>query len=206
MAGPRRRRRSMTGQLFDTGGPVRTSAGRRRNRRIVKPCAMPGCDNPRRQVQAAIYCDEHSTGRDYALTGMSYRHGYCYLCDTVARGRRSALLFCRDHEHLRPVVVAWRTAHRIGPDLTRKLLDDPHCWICGGSLTWRFTPGFAASKNQDRRVHVDHDHRCCSGQTSCGECVRGLAHDYCNRELGYVEALLRRVGPDRFGAVVRDLT
>ena len=32
---------------------------------------------------------------------------------------------------------------------------------------------------------VDHDHKCCSGRTSCGKCVRGLVHWRCNLVLGY---------------------
>ena len=46
------------------------------------------------------------------------------------------------------------------------------CAICGKPPT-------------TRRLAVDHDHRCCPGDRSCGKCIRGLLHDICNRGLGY---------------------
>ena len=32
--------------------------------------------------------------------------------------------------------------------------------------------------------HVDHDHKCCPGKTSCGQCIRGLLCYSCNYAIG----------------------
>lgn len=38
-----------------------------------------------------------------------------------------------------------------------------------------------------RRLSVDHDHVCCPGKKSCGECVRGLLCTACNFAVGRYE-------------------
>lgn len=51
------------------------------------------------------------------------------------------------------------------------------CAVCG-------TPMLPRGRDLNS-VAVDHDHRCCDGQKSCGRCVRGLIHIRCNRLLGF---------------------
>ncbi|MEV2211282.1 endonuclease VII domain-containing protein [Streptomyces sp. NPDC050997] len=58
-------------------------------------------------------------------------------------------------------------------DFLRMLEDQGNCCaVCG--------VGFA----DDNRSQVDHDHSCCPGKKSCGECVRGLLCNSCNNGLG----------------------
>ena len=49
------------------------------------------------------------------------------------------------------------------------------CAICGGT-----------NKN-GKVLAVDHDHSCCPGGRSCGECVRGLLCNDCNLSIGRMD-------------------
>lgn len=54
------------------------------------------------------------------------------------------------------------------------LLDQGGCAICGAQ----------EAGGRGQRFHVDHNHMCCPGQRSCGECVRGLLCHGCNTGIG----------------------
>lgn len=60
------------------------------------------------------------------------------------------------------------------------------CHICGNTK-----PAF-------KQLHVDHDHKHCDGQVSCGLCVRGILCDSCNVAVGkYEKGKLRADYPKR---------
>lgn len=56
------------------------------------------------------------------------------------------------------------------------------CGICGTPLS-----------SDGRSLHVDHDHRCCPGSTTCGKCVRGILCFQCNSSLAVVERFPQEV-------------
>jgi hypothetical protein len=70
-----------------------------------------------------------------------------------------------------------RFRYGMTPEQREQMLrdQDGRCYLCGEPL----------DLTKPRTVHVDHDHTCCPGSRSCGECIRGIACDPCNRGIGY---------------------
>lgn len=99
-------------------------------------------------------------------------------------GLCASCYYHKHHKHLLEVHRQWKRKnaehaknyHRqwvygITPDRYDAMLaaQNGRCAICNEPLI---------------KVHIDHNHQCCAGERSCGECVRGLLCDDCNRGLG----------------------
>lgn len=79
--------------------------------------------------------------------------------------------------------VAWARAlpyrYGITADQYKQILaQQGGCAICGRSQDY-----------SSRRFSVDHDHRCCPGSKTCGQCVRGILCHSCNVAVNAVEKI-----------------
>lgn len=76
----------------------------------------------------------------------------------------------------------WSTYRLRREDYERLLADQGNrCAVCSEPFT--ATP------------HIDHDHQCCSGERSCGKCVRGLTCQSCNHMVGWYEKMHNSLDP-----------
>lgn len=87
-------------------------------------------------------------------------------CDNMYTVKRSRSRMCGQHTKL---------ANKYGLSASRlqELMAPQRC----------ANPGCDQTEN----LHIDHDHSCCSGQTVCGNCVRGLLCRGCNQGLGQLQ-------------------
>lgn len=82
----------------------------------------------------------------------------------------------REHRKENPDVYRgyeYKKKYKISLEIYNKILEKQNgvCAICGG--TWI------------RSLVVDHDHDCCPGEYTCGECLRALLCGNCNAGLGW---------------------
>jgi len=123
--------------------------------------------------------------------------GICQECETPTSDKYATL--CRScwREEVRPMPVKpptdgeireenkrryesrrkyiYKSRYGITPEQYDEMLEsqDYCCAICGTNQS-----------ELTKRMSVDHDHNCCPGLFTCGQCLRGLLCSNCNLALG----------------------
>jgi Recombination endonuclease VII len=133
-----------------------------------------------------------------ACKDIEHRQEYCkkYRTDPENREKRRKYLF--EYYARQGPDIRWkrqlRKIYKITSDRYVEMLNEQNgvCAICGhppridekrcGEGTtiqgdkWTYTP--------KGKLCIDHDHECCPGAKSCGNCIRGLLCSRCNKALG----------------------
>lgn len=197
----------MQDQLFDAGTVQpqrRRPATGKRHERKYHTCREPGCDQPARRVQGAVYCEKHARSINYGpinVDNATFKvEGTCRACGRIykrwrqTRSTTAAMDVCQDCVTESPLSLKQLAAHKVPLDRQAewmgrgKALD---CELCGRRLYRKSRPS------------IDHDHKCCPGQWSCGECVRGVVCSRCNTNIAHLERLIADVGLQKALAWIR---
>lgn len=74
--------------------------------------------------------------------------------------------------------------HHASLEFALQFAETLSCAICSADVT-RHEPD---AKKRFRPISaIDHDHKCCPGSVSCGECLRGVLCRRCNVAIGYLK-------------------
>lgn len=117
----------------------------------------------------------------------------CALCDTSIVRTAGSLRdpICKKCQKLLPDHV-WHQfrQHHAPTTLIKAFIQNPHCQICGTTLTSKMKYGKGKYKSL---LAIDHDHSCCDRQVSCGKCIRGYLCHGCNVSIGFMNDDITRM-------------
>lgn len=95
-------------------------------------------------------------------------HNWCKSCWYENDKKKKGTPKYREQKHRSEIKYMYGISHEQYEDMLSK--QNGACAIC--------------HTTSDTNLCVDHDHSCCVGKKSCGNCVRGLLCHNCNRALG----------------------
>lgn len=175
---------------LDKGRPLAKIRIRRPNGSTPPACLFEGCDRPSVAIGlCSSHANHHYAGQELRpLTPRRANHSaiirndrgekHCKECARWLDASEFTLdaaaidglfVICKSFTASKGVMNRFK----LQPGQYVRMLKEQNggCAICGA------TPA-------DRRLGVDHDHKCCPANKSCGACVRGLLCDNCNKGIG----------------------
>lgn len=106
----------------------------------------------------------------FAVSAKNVRQTYCRSCNSAYVAE-----WMRNNEGRRAANRLW-TYYRLRREDWEAMWDrqNGQCALCRMGL-------------DETKMVVDHDHRCCPGERSCGRCVRAILCRRCNTAVGWLE-------------------
>lgn len=130
-------------------------------------CRSAGCYRPNTIAPEPIYCAWCKIVSAYPRKRINTQ--WPYVCDVCIDPIRH--------------VAHQLKVHNVPHERAARLAQNPGCDVCGTNILKRMprTTGRARPF-----LVVDHDHRCCPSDRSCGSCFRGLLCMSCNSAAGFL--------------------
>lgn len=136
-------------------------------------------------MRTCTICKKDKPEEEFARRGSGYRN-QCRLCVNKGAQESRKRIYESNPEKIRHQEWARNLMrlYKITPEQWIALYESQNkvCYYCGNPETSKYM-----DTNTVKRLAVDHDHRCCPGQKSCGRCVRHLLCKSCNTLLGLLE-------------------